>query len=250
MKETDLIRPDWPAPANIRALSTTRNGGVSSGPWESLNLGDHCGDNPDDVRDNRQRLASLLPQEPLWMRQVHGRKVFDSGENSGSLPEADAAVTSAAGQVLAILTADCLPVLLCDDLGRRIGAVHAGWRGLAAGVIEAAVTKMEIRPDRLIAWLGPCIGKAAYEVGNDVLEAFGNSNPAIRTNLLESFSSDGQRLFLNLAGAARAILAGLGIERIYGAEFCTYDNPDRFYSYRRDGVTGRMASLIWRIEEL
>lgn len=250
MKETGLIRPDWPAPANVRALSTTRNGGVSSGPWTSLNLGDHCGDNPDDVRVNRNRLASVLPGEPLWMRQVHGREVFECGVSGGSLPEADAAITSASGQVLAILTADCLPVLLCDEAGRRIGAVHAGWRGLAAGVIEAAVTKMDIRPHRLIAWLGPCIGKDAYEVGNDVLEAFANYSGPVRTNLLESFSSDGQRLCLNLAGAARAILAGLGIERIYGAEFCTYDNPDRFFSYRRDGVTGRMANLIWRVEDM
>lgn len=244
-RETDLVRPDWPAPGNVRALSTTRRGGVSRGPWTSLNLGPNCGDEPANVKENRGRLGRLLPAEPLWMEQVHGARVLESG-HGGSAPErADARVTSTPGEVLAIMTADCLPVLLCDENGARIGAAHAGWRGLAAGVIEATVERMEAAPERLLAWLGPAISGAVYEVGDEVREAFAAAQGHARRSVDESFTPHGGRWLLDVTGAARSILQALGVRRVYGGGFCTYREPDRFFSHRRDGVTGRMASLIW-----
>lgn len=245
LKESDLIRPDWPAPRNVRALSTTRRGGVSCGPWESLNLGPNCGDDPAHVAENRARLAHWVPAEPLWMDQVHGARVLEAPAAGPGPERADAAVTSTPGQVLAIMTADCLPVLLCDDQGRRIGAAHAGWRGVAGGVIEATVERMETSPERLLAWLGPAISGAVYEVGEDVREAFATSTTLARKTTDAAFTPHGERWLLDVAGAARIILESLGVGRVYGGGFCTYRESDRFFSHRRDGVTGRMASLIW-----
>lgn len=242
MREQDIIRPDWLVPANIRSLSTTRTGGVSEGPWSSLNLGDHCGDDDASVHTNRERLSSLLPSAPVWLRQVHGTHVLISDDNDESFPEADAAVTSTPGQVLAILTADCLPVLLCDERGTRVGAAHAGWRGLCDGVIEATVGAMQLAPDRLIAWLGPAIGGDAYEVGADVIESFSRRSGS---GLVEAITPAGEKWNLDLAGAARTVLSELGVTRVFGGEFCTLRDPVRFFSYRRDQVTGRMASLVW-----
>ncbi|HKJ18319.1 MAG TPA: peptidoglycan editing factor PgeF [Xanthomonadales bacterium] len=244
MNIDDLIIPDWPAPKGVKALSTTRVGGVSTGAWSSLNLGDRCGDSSENVRRNRQLLQSVLPAKPRWMRQVHGITVAGAGHDQPD-PEADAAVSSKPCQVLPILTADCLPVLLCDQDGTCVGAAHAGWRGLSGGVIEATVSQMKAPVDRLIAWLGPAIGRKAYEVGDDVLEAFESFQGPVGTGLLKSFAPSGDRWMLHLAGAARIMLEGLGIQRVYGGDFCTYSEPDRFFSYRRDGDTGRMASLIW-----
>lgn len=244
MKETDLIRPDWPAPENVRVLSTTRRGGVSRGPWKSLNLGLGCGDDPEHVLANRSRLSDLLPSEPLWMHQVHGSRVLEAGEDE-RIQEADARVSSKRGQVLAVLTADCLPVLLCDVQGRAVGIAHAGWRGLAAGVIQATVAQMKIPPPRLLAWLGPSISGEAYEVGGDVRDVFAASPNLVRAGILDAFTPSGDRWRLDLPGAARLVLASLGVERVFGGGFCTLGEPNRFFSYRRDGVTGRMATLIW-----
>ena len=242
MSEQEIIRPDWVVPPNISSLGTTRMGGVSHGPWSSFNLGDQCGDDPTCVRSNRARLNSILPAEPVWLRQVHGFDVFTASDTPELLPEADAAVSSTPGQVLAILTADCLPVLLCDDQGTRIAAAHAGWRGLCDGVIEATVKAMKLDPRRIIAWLGPAIGRDAYEVGRDVFESFSGRSGSSVAN---AFNPAGRKWKLDLAGAARTILSGLGISRVYGGTFCTYRDSARFFSHRRDGVTGRMASLVW-----
>lgn len=244
-KETDLVRPDWPAPGNIRAFSTTRRGGVSRGPWASLNLGPNCGDEPANVLENRRRIARLLPAEPLWMEQVHGARVLESGEDGTGHEQADARVESAPGRVVTIMSADCLPVLLCDEDGARIGAAHAGWRGIAAGVIEATVERMEASPGRLMAWLGPAISGAVYEVGDDVRDAFAAAEGHARRSVDGSFTRHGGRWLLDVAGAARRILEALGVQRVYGGGFCTYREPDRFFSHRRDGATGRMASVIW-----
>lgn len=243
MREKDLLRPDWPAPEGVGALSTTRRGGVSRGPWESLNLSLSCGDKREDVLANRERLSRFLPAEPMWIRQVHGSRVLDPPTDAGE--EADAAVSSARREVLAVLSADCLPVLLCDDRGRYIGVAHAGWRGLAAGVIEATVERMRISPGRLIAWLGPAIGGEAYEVGGEVREAFAGARAFARLCPERAFIASGDRWRLDVAEAARVILAALGVERVYGGGFCTFGDPERFFSHRRDGVTGRMATMIW-----
>lgn len=246
MNARDLVQPDWPAPERVRAFSTTRLGGVSRGPWESLNLSFACGDERDKVLANRRRLMSLTPSEPLWMRQVHGSRVLvDSAAAEDGRLEADARVTSRTGEVAVVLSADCLPVLLCDDRGTRVAAAHAGWRGVAGGVIEATVAAMAIPPERLLAWLGPAIGGEVYEVGNEVRESFAGSRTLARQSTDGAFTESGERWRLDLAGAARIILAGLGVGRVNGGDFCTFSDPTRFYSHRRDGVTGRMASLIW-----
>lgn len=244
MKRQHLVFPDWPAPGNVRAFSTTRRGGVSRGPWESLNLGLNCGDEGENVLANRDHLAQELPSEPLWMRQVHGRRVLGP-DSANAHEEADARVTAEPGRVLVVLTADCLPVFLCDDRGEAAGIAHAGWRGLAGGVIEATVERMERPPGRLMAWLGPAIGGEVYEVGGEVRDAFAASSTLARRCLDEAFVRACERWRLDIAVAARVILQALGVERVFGGGFCTYRDPERFFSHRRDGVTGRMANLIW-----
>lgn len=242
MKAANLIFPDWPAPPGVGAVSTTRLGGVSTGPWESFNLGDACGDEPRHVQANRDTLGSRLPAKPAWMRQVHGARVMEGGQPGA---EADAVVTAEVDDVLAILTADCLPVLLCNAQGTRVGAAHAGWRGLAGGVIEATVSAMNTEPEGLMAWLGPAISGAVYEVGDDVRDAFAGSRGLARNTVGAAFKPHGERWLLDVYQSARGILAGLGITRVYGGNFCTFGDAARFFSHRRDGVTGRMASLIW-----
>lgn len=245
MNDDYLIRPAWPAPPNIRAFSTTRRGGVSTGPWRSFNLGYSSGDDRDRVRRNREKLAASLPGEPLWMQQVHGNRVFGPEDADGP-QEADASFTSASGQVLAVMTADCLPVLLCDEAGSTIGIAHAGWRGLARGVVEATVTRMGVPPAALLAWLGPAISGRVYEVGEDVRAAFADSQGRARLAVRDAFAEHRDRWRLDICAAARAILHSLGVERVYGGDFCTFSDSERFFSHRRDGVTGRMASLIWK----
>ena len=244
MKDEHLLFPDWPAPDNVRAFTTTRRGGVSMGPWESFNLGLSCGDDRDNVLANRHRLADRLPSEPLWMRQVHGRRVVGC-ETDHDLEEADARVTRTPGQALVVLTADCLPVFLCDERGEVAAIAHAGWRGLADGVIEATVGRMNRPPQRLMAWLGPAIGGEVYEVGSEVRDAFAASSTLARLCVERAFAQAGNRWRLDIAGAGRVILQALGVDRVYGGEHCTYSDIERFFSHRRDGVTGRMASLIW-----
>lgn len=236
------LRPDWPAPPGVGALATTRAGGVSSRPYASLNLGQHGGDDPAAVRENRERLAQALPAEPLWLKQVHGAAVAVHAGLTGAEPEADAAVAFGPGRVCAVLTADCLPVLFCDRSGSRVAAAHAGWRGLRAGVLEASVEALACAPSELIAWLGPAIGPRAYEVGEDVRSAF-LADP--ERDFRPAFTASGDRWLLDLYAAARIALAARGVTQVFGGGRCTHAEAERFYSYRRDGRTGRQACLVW-----
>lgn len=238
----DLVRPDWPAPAGIHACTTTRAGGVSAGPWASFNLAGHVQDDPAAVAENRRRLHSALrlPAEPLWLTQVHGTAIASADNAPGC--EADGSYADHSGAVCAVLTADCLPVLLCDRAGREVVAVHAGWRGLVNGVVEAALDRFKAKPRELLAWLGPAIGPAAFEVGEEVRQAFLADDPgaeaAFRNNRPGHWLAD-------LYGLARLRLARRGVTAVYGGGLCTYGDAARFYSFRREPVTGRMASLIW-----
>jgi YfiH family protein len=235
----ELIRPDWPAPANVQAFTTTRHGGVSEGPWHSWNLGERCGDDPRHVRSNREILRELLPGEPQWLRQVHGNRVVEWGEDTE--PEADAIVSRKPGQVCAVLTADCLPLLFCNKAGTEVAACHAGWRGLAAGVIQATVAAMQSHPNEIMAWLGPAIGPEAYEVGDEVYEAFTN----LDTENARAFKAHNDRWLADLYQLARLALGRAGVPNIAGGEHCTYLESNKFFSYRRDGQTGRMTSAVW-----
>jgi YfiH family protein len=236
----DFIKPDWPAPANVRAFSTKRNAGFRKAPWNSLNLGENCGDDKQDVMINRQLLEALLPSKPKWLNQVHGIQVVNL-DNSEVVNEADASVTATAGQVCAILTADCLPVLFCNRAGTKVAAAHAGWRGLANGVLEATVAAMDCQAHDLLAWLGPAIGPKAFEVGQDVFDAFTRAHNE-NTNAFEPYHD---RWLADLYALARLTLARLGVKNVSGGQYCTYTQQDQFFSYRRDGETGRMASVIW-----
>ena len=237
----DWIVPDWPAPVRVRALVTTRSGGASGGIYAGFNLGERIGDDDQAVASNRGFLRRLLPHEPIWMRQVHGTRVVEAEPRSLG-EEADGAVARETGRVCAVLTADCLPVLLADAAGTVVGIAHAGWRGLAAGVIENVVHAMGVAPKSLIAYLGPAIGAGAYEVGRDVFDAFVAADPVAAT----AFAPRGAGKFLaDLNRLARQRLTRLGVGSIHGGILCTYSDPERFYSYRRDGATGRMASLVW-----
>lgn len=238
---TRLIRPDWPAPAGVAALVTTRHGGASKAPWDSYNLGDHVGDEPQAVAANRMILRQHLPSDPVWLRQIHGVDCVDAARvKSGT--EADASFTRQRGPVCAIITADCLPVLLCDRGATVVGAAHAGWRGLAAGVIEATVQAMDMPAENLMAWLGPAIGPQAFEVGAEVRACFIDHDP----RAVGAFSPNaGGRWLCDIYQLARLRLRALGLENIFGGGFCTVNDSKQFFSYRRDGVSGRMANCIW-----
>lgn len=238
------IIPDWPAPANVRAVQTTRAGGVSMGAYASLNLGDHVGDDPVAVARNRAILRAALPAEPVWLKQVHGNVVADADRALG-IAEADAAVARKSDAVCAVMTADCLPLLLCDESGTVVCATHAGWRGLAGGVIEAAVAAMKVAPASLLAWLGPAIGPQAFEVGEEVRQAFLAHDPQAQKAFVPGASSAEQKWLADIYLLARQRLGLLGVTRVYGGGLCTCSDAERFYSYRRDGATGRLASLIW-----
>lgn len=243
------LTPDWPAPPRVHSLSTWRGGGVSTGKYESLNLGSHVGDQGAAVAENRRRLAlaANLPSEPLWLRQVHGTEVADldsavPAATSVPISSMDASYTRKPGRICAILTADCLPVLFAAADGSVIGAAHAGWRGLTAGVLAATVRAMGADPAALIAWIGPCIGAAAYEVGPEVRDAVLAAMPAaasaFRINTRSRFMAD-------LPLIARLQLQDLGLRGIYGGIVCSYADKGRYFSHRRDGQTGRQATLIW-----
>ena len=239
----DWIVPDWPAPARVRAVTTTRQGGVSQGRYASMNPADHVDDDPQAVAENRQRLLQLLnlPAAPVWLRQVHGVAVVDAAV-AGASPAADAAYSRQPGVVCAVLTADCLPVLLTDTAGDCVAAIHAGWRGLAAGVIEQAVAAMGLPGERLLAWLGPAIGPQAFQVGGEVRDAFLAHDQAAAA----AFSQDPDGAwFADLYRLARQRLAEYGVTKVYGGGCCSFNDAEHFFSYRRDGATGRMASLIW-----
>ena len=246
--EALVLYPDWPAPANVGAAVTLRSGGVSRAPYASLNLAQHVGDARTAVIENRRRVRSelALPCEPLWLAQLHGTRVHDADAEpsvpGAAPPAADAAITRAGNHVLAVLVADCLPVLLARRDGAAIAIAHAGWRGLAAGVLEAALEALASPPGELLAWLGPAIGTRHFEVGDDVLEAFTRHDAAARS----AFTPNGRgRWQCDLHGLARQRLRSAGLQALYGERRCTFSEPERFYSYRRDGVTGRMAALLW-----
>jgi len=236
------IVPDWPAPSNIRAASSLRSGGVSGAEYATLNLGDHVADGRAAVDENRVRLqqALALPASPKWLTQVHGIDCIDAASSAIGV-EADASFTTQAGIVSVVLTADCLPVLLCDKQGTTVAAVHAGWRGLAAGVIESTIAAMG-ESQELMAWLGPAIGPQQFEVGDEVRAAF-IARDAVAVDAFAPARAG--HWLADLYQLARIVLKKQGVSNIYGGEWCTVSRPDDFYSYRRDGVTGRMATLIW-----
>ena len=238
------ITPDWPAPKSVRALITTRNGGVSVGAYASMNLADHVGDAAQSVRRNREILRATLPQEPHWLQQIHGAEVLRICGAIKGVPEADATVSAEHNQVCVVLTADCLPVLFCADDGTEVGVAHAGWRGLAAGVLERTVQAMRLPGARLLAYLGPAIGSRAFEVGAEVRAEFVAADAQAVAAFQPVTGSD--KYLADLYHLARQRLHRVGLTRVYGGDFCTYSEPERFFSYRRDGATGRMASLIWR----
>lgn len=242
------IDADWPAPPGLRALTTVRSGdGVSPPPFDRFNLGLRCGDDPALAQRNRERLAGwlALPSDPHWLRQVHGTRVqrFDAAPSAGDdEPEADAAVTSLPGVVLAILTADCLPVVFAARDGSEVAAAHAGWRGLAAGMLEATVAAMRTPPPEVIAWLGPAAGPQAYEIGADVRDAFIERDPGAATAFTDTRPGHWR---VDLYALARRRLAAAGVHAVYGGGLCTISDPMRFFSHRRDGRSGRLATLAW-----
>ena len=238
-----LIWPDWPALGTVKAVTTTRLGGISQGCFASFNLGFHTQDDAAAVRHNRQQLYQILglTQEPAWLQQVHGTTVVDAAEVAEPVM-ADASVCRQPGKACVVMTADCLPVLLCNRAGNRIAAVHAGWRGLAAGIIPATFEAMQCPAEELMVWLGPAIGPEAFEVGAEVRAQFLQLDAGNQ----ECFKlSPKGRWLADIYELARGQLRALGITAIYGGSWCTVSEPERFYSYRRDGSSGRMASLIW-----
>ena len=250
LNNADWIVPDWPAPPWVGSLVTTRQGGVSSGAngiFASLNLGDHVGDDPASVAANREIVGRRMDARPVWLKQVHGVRVVDVAACDGQLPpEADAAFARHSGVACAVMTADCLPVLLCDTQGQVVAAAHAGWRGLLAGVLEATVAAMKTPGRDLMAWLGPAIGPRAFEVGEELRNAFVDADP----DAAKAFQpAIGGKWLADIYLLARQRLVKRGVERVFGGNFCTVtekvNGNERFFSYRRDGQTGRMASLIW-----
>jgi len=249
------LTPQWPAPAAVCALSTLRGGGVSAAPFASLNLAAHVGDAPAAVAENRRRLrvGADLPAEPVWLTQVHGTLILDldtsvatgvaTGAAAGAAAgPADGAVTRTPGRICAILAADCLPILFATESGDAVGAAHAGWRGLAGGVIEAIVRSLAVAPPSLLVWLGPAIGPRHFEVGPEVRDQLLRGDPRAD----EAFAENARgRYMADLYALARRRLAQLGVERVYGGGECTFSRSDRYFSHRRDGQTGRQATLIW-----
>lgn len=251
-RERGLLRAEWPAPPNVHAFTTLRAGaGASQPPFDRFNLGNRDaadGDDPAVVDRNRRELVERygLPSPPCWLRQVHGTSVarFGTADSSGdtTVPEADAAVTNAAGVVLAILTADCLPLVFAADDGSEVAAAHAGWRGLAAGVLEHTLSAMQTPAGRVLAWLGPAAGPGAYEVGVEVRQAFVDQDAGAATAFEQTRPG---HWHVDLYAVARRRLAAAGVRRVHGGELCTISEPGRFFSHRRDGRSGRMATVAW-----
>jgi YfiH family protein len=244
------IAPDWPAPANVRSCITTRHGGISLPPYASNNLGLHVGDNAQAVAHNRQHLSEQLglSQSPQWLEQIHGIKVVDA-QNDGLVRTADGSYTTQHGLACLVMTADCLPILLCDKQGTQVAALHCGWRSLAGGICERGLDKFSGARSELLAYLGPAISQAHFEVGIDVLEAFFTvARNALHADEIAAAFIPGARplhFYADIYALARAELNALGVTAIYGGGDCTFIEAERFYSYRRDKTTGRMASLIW-----
>ena len=238
-----FIEATWPAPKHIRAFFSTRQGGVSNAPYASLNIAQHVGDAREHVNENRAILKQQLhlPSEPAWLQQVHGVQVVDLDKPTMS-NEGDASITRKLDRVCTVMTADCLPLLMCNTSGTVVGAAHAGWRGLHAGVIEETVNALDQDPADVLVWLGPAIGPRAFEVGNEVKQAFEQHDSRATSAFTPSKPG---HWFADIYALAKQRLQSMGIDRIYGGEFCTFNDEEQFYSYRRDGKTGRMASLIW-----
>jgi polyphenol oxidase len=244
LKDSCII-PNWPAPSNVHAIQTTRIGGVSQPPYHSLNVGNHVNDDPSAVAHNRQLLASIVPNEPIWLNQVHGVHIIDATLNTG-VQNADGSFTNRKEVVCVTMTADCLPVLLCNKAGTVVAAVHAGWRGLCDGVIEEAVKKMQVNASELLAWLGPAIGPNAFEVGADVRAQFIEKDIKAES----AFKPNKGKWLGNLYEIAQQRLGNVGVINVYGGNqanstWCTYTDEVHFFSFRRDGNTGRMATMIW-----
>ena len=245
------IDPEWINPPGIGTFSTTRFGGVSPAPWDSLNLGINTRDSIENVCSNRMVLSKSLPEgvNIQWLKQIHGADIFEI-ENSidPTPPQADICYTKQSNLACAVLTADCLPVLICNSTGTEIAAAHAGWRGLVAGVLNQAIIKFDSPPGELQVWIGPGIGRTAFEVGREVIDAVLAARIiSVKSldSLVEMHPSDPDKRYLDLSGVARANLFELGVRDIFGGALCTHSNSKQFFSYRRDGETGRMASLIW-----
>ena len=244
----DWIIPDWLAPANVKALFTTRNGGVSRGEndiYASLNLGAHVNDDVTHVTRNRALLRRHLPNEPKWLKQVHGTSPIWIDHAEAATPEGDAVLSRESGTVCAVMVADCLPVFLCDTAGTTVGIVHAGWRGLAGGIIEQSIAAMQVDQRKLMAWLGPAIGPDHFEVGRDVYDTFVRHDAQAAQAFVPTNSQHEKKWLADIFLLARQRLISAGVTEIYGGGVCTYSDPARFFSYRRDGETGRMAALIW-----
>jgi YfiH family protein len=237
---TNWLIPDWPAPARVKACVTTRAGGVSLAPFDSLNLGDHVEDSPEAVAENRRRLTECFSIQPAWLQQVHGIAVAHA--DPGLVATADASWSATPGIACTVMTADCLPALFCDRAGTRVAAAHAGWRGLAAGVLEATLDSLAMPPEDVLVWLGPAIGPQAFEVGPEVREAFVQQLPETAKAFVPSQNAG--KLMADIYELARLRLAACGVTAVYGGGFCTVSDP-RFFSYRRSPRTGRFASLIW-----
>lgn len=235
-----LLIPDWPAPPTVRACVTTRSGGVSRGPYAGLNLGDHVGDAPQAVAANRAALTSLYGIRPAWLNQVHGHGVAHA--NPTVVDEADASWSATPGVACAVMTADCLPVLFCDVAGTRVAAAHAGWRGLASGVLEATVASLRVAPGEVMAWMGPAIGPRQFEVGAEVREAFVNRHAEAAGAFVAGQAAG--KFIADIYALARIRLAAVGVTAVYGGGLCTIEDT-RFYSHRRANPTGRFASLVW-----
>lgn len=242
---TKLIVPDWPLPPGVVACSSTRIGGVSLPPYDSLNLGAHCGDDLVHVEENRKRMfaAGQLPSKPVWLEQVHGKDVLKLTGEPYVSKRADASYSNTPGTVCAVMTADCLPVLFCNRDGTEVAAAHAGWRGLCAGVLEETVACFADKPENILAWLGPAIGPDAFEVGPEVRDAF----MAVEAIADRAFRPAGKKYYADIYALARQRLTSVGVTQVFGGEHCTFSQKGDFFSYRRDKNTGRMASFIWLI---
>ena len=242
---SNFIIPNWPAPSNVKALQTTRADGISLAPYNSLNLGSHVKDNPMHVAHNRQILSQFLPSEPVWLNQVHGINVVDAA-NTDCVPDADASYSTRKNVVCVTMTADCLPILVCDTAGTAIASIHAGWRSLCDGVIEVTIAKLPVNSNQLMAWLGPAIGPNAFEVGAEVRTQFIAKDAQAEL----AFKAHGDKFLADIYTVAIHRLNNLGVTQIYGGgqenePWCTFTEEKRLFSFRRDGETGRMATLIW-----
>lgn len=236
-----FLKPNWNAPASILGLTTTREGGISLPPFHSFNVGDHVGDNNEHTVNNRQILQThlKLPSSPEWLKQTHSTNAIIVEETTSR--EADAAITREKNRVLAIMTADCLPIILCDNQGQEIAAIHAGWRGLCNGIVEATLEKMLTIRENIMAWIGPGICKKCFEVGHEVAENFYNNYPFTKN----TFETNNDKYYGNLALIAEKILNSAGVDQVYQSNECTYELKDKYFSYRREQETGRMVTLIW-----